>query len=290
MNTNVTLKTAWLVAAMVLVGCAGTVGETDSDIMTGAEDEVGTVDAELSSGVPIGSKLKTTSNLNLRTGAGTGYRVRLVIPKGGTVTTVNRSTPVKGWYNVKYNGVTGWAYGSYLNKVSSGGGSSTPSGSITAKNRDGAIRRAKAGVGYSYWWGHGRWSPNGPSSSTKGACYGSCPNCRHSGSYGADCSGYVAKIWQVPSSNTSLTNDSHPYSTSSFASDSSLWRGVKRASVKKGDAMNYRSGGSGHIFLYESGDGWGSMWAYEAKGCSYGVRRNIRTASSAYRAIARTGY
>jgi hypothetical protein len=69
-----------------------------------------------------------------------------------------------------------------------------------------------------------------------------------------------------------------------------LWRTVSRSSVKKGDAFVYHSNGAGHIFLYESGDGWGSMWAYEAKGCSYGIVHNLRTASSAYKAIARAGY
>ena len=32
------------------------------------------------------------------------------------------------------------------------------------------------------------------------------------------------------------------------------------------------------------------MWAYEAKGCSYGIVHDLRTTSSAYRAIRRTGY
>ena len=112
MNTRVTIKTGmWMVAALVFGGCAGTAGEsaTDSDVMTGAQDEVGTISSELSSGVPIGSHLKTTTGLNLRTGAGTGYRVRLVIPAGATVTTINRTTPSGGWYNIKYNGITAGA-------------------------------------------------------------------------------------------------------------------------------------------------------------------------------------
>lgn len=285
-----TMRGLWLAAAVVaLAGCAGTVGDsaTDSDLLTGAE-ETGTLTQELSSGVAIGSTLQTTANLNLRTGAGTGYRVRLVIPKGAKVTTVNRSTPVSGWYNIKYNGVVGWSYGGYLKLVSqpSSGGSS----SSTSSARDAAVSRAKSGVGFSYWWGHGRWVPGGLSSSTKGYCSGSCPNCSHSGGYGADCSGYVGKIWQVPSWNSDPRTDQHPYSTVNFVGSSSLWRTVSRGSVKKGDAFVYNSNGAGHIFLYESGDGWGSMWAYEAKGCSYGIVHNLRTASSSYKAIARAGY
>ncbi len=277
-------------AAMMLAGCAGAVGEsgTDSDVLLG-EEETGTISAELSSGVPLGSKLRTTANLNLRTGPSTGYRVRLVIPKGATVTTINRTAPSGGWYNVKYNGVEGWSHGGYLTLVSSGG-TSSGGGTAVSTARDAAVQRAKSGVGFSYWWGHGRWIPWGQTSSTRGSCTGSCPNCRHSGSYGADCSGYVGKIWQVPSWNDDPRVDQHPYSTINFVGSSSLWRTVSRASVRKADAFVYNSNGAGHIFLYESGDGWGSMWAYEAKGCSYGIVRNLRTASSSYKAIARAGY
>ncbi len=118
----------------------------------------------------------------------------------------------------------------------------------------------------------------------------SSPSFLHGGSYGADCSGYVAKIWQVPSSNSTLGTDAHPYSTASFVYDASQWSTVSRGSVKQGDALVYDSGGAGHIFLYDAGDGWGSMWAYEAKGCSYGVVHDLRTASSAYHAIRRAGW
>jgi hypothetical protein len=75
-----------------------------------------------------------------------------------------------------------------------------------------AIQRAQSGVGFSYKWGGGCWSPG---STSYGACYGSCPNCSHSGSWGADCSGFVAKVWQVPG-NEDLTSCDHPYSTVNF--------------------------------------------------------------------------
>lgn len=286
MNTARLMVLSATVAAM---GCAGSVGDTaaDGDLLTGAE-EFGTLSSELSAGVPLGSTLRTTANLNLRTSASMNAQVRLVIPSGATVTTVNVSQPSGGWYNIKYNGVTGWSYGSYLNLVSSpstGGG-----GTTTSSGRDGAILRAKGGVGFSYWWGHGRWIANGATSSNKGVCTGSCPNCSHSGSYGADCSGYVAKLWQIPSTNTNTTVDSHPYGTIHFIGSNSQWRTVSRSSALKGDAFVYNTNGAGHIFLYESGDAWGSLWAYEARGCSYGIVRNLRTVTSAYKVIRRTGY
>ena len=259
-------RAGWLVAALTLAGCTGTSSvQINSEPMDAAQDEIGTVNGELSAGVAVGSQLRTTAGLNLRTGAGTGYAVRLVIPMGATVTTVNVSAPSSGWYNVKYNGVTGWSYGSYLSLVSSGG-SSSGGGNVSA-DRAGAIARAKSGVGFSYFWGHGSWIPDG-ASSNYGSCAGSCPSCSHSGRYGADCSGYVAKIWQVPGSNTALTTDAHPYSTVSFLGASSQWSTVARGAALPGDALVYNADGAGHMFLFESGDGWGSMWAYEAKGCS----------------------
>src|SRR5690606_41693048 len=62
---------------------------------------------------------------------------------------------------------------------------------------------------------------------------------------------------------------------------------VSRSSLQKADALVYRSGGAGHIFIYEKGDGWNSMFAYECKGCSAGCIGGYRTASSSYKGIRR---
>lgn len=70
-----------------------------SDTLTGA-DERATVSDGLNTALPIGSTLVTTANLNLRTGPGTTYSIRLVIPRGAKVTTINRTTPEGAWYNV----------------------------------------------------------------------------------------------------------------------------------------------------------------------------------------------
>jgi hypothetical protein len=130
----------------------------------------------------------------------------------------------------------------------------------------------------------------GSTSSTKGSCTGSCPSCSHGGSYGADCSGYVAKIWQIPSTNTNLATDSHPYSTATFVGSNSQWTTIARDSAVKGDALVYNANGAGHIVLYESGDSWGNFWTYEARGCSYGIVHNLRSVTSAYKTIRRVGW
>lgn len=293
----ITLVSAVAVAAMV-AGCGG--NPSGDGAIVGASQEV--TGGGLTGSVPIGSILRTTGNLNLRSGPGTSHPVLQVMPLGAQVTTVQTTDPTGGFYNVSHNGTVGWASGSYLTLVQAGtgggggggaddggtdagGGGGNPSGP-----RDDAVARAQTGVGFSYWWGHGAWVPGGLSQSTAGSCSGSCPSCSHSGSYGADCSGYVAKIWQIPSSNTDPSVDSHPYATYDFYNASHGWHDVDRGSVQKGDALTYNSGGAGHIFLYESGDGWGSMWTYEAKGCSYGIVHDLRTASSAYKGIGHDGW
>ena len=55
-------------------------------------------------------------------------------------------------------------------------------------------------------------------------------------------------------------------------------------------ALVMRTSTTGHIVMYEKDDPWGSFWAYEARGCSYGVVHNLRTSlSSSYKGIRRDG-
>jgi hypothetical protein len=236
----------------------------------------------LTGSLELGSTLRNTVTLNLRTGPGTANGIRLVLPEGSDLLTVNVTEPTEGWYNVSFNGVEGWCSGKYLSFIKG------PVANPTA--RDQALVRAQGAVGFSYWWGHGRWVPSGATSSSIGSCTGNCPNCTHSGSSGADCSGYVGKVWEVPSSNSDPTIDSHPYSTVSFNGTNAQWSTIDRSALRPADALTYTVNGSGHIFIYESGDGWGSMWAYEARGCAYGIVHDLRTAGTEYKAIARAGY
>jgi len=254
--------------------------DLDSQELVGANEDTDTASAGVTGSLAVGATLKSTTDVNLRSGPGTSYGVLHVVPTGSQVTVV-ASAPQNGFYKVKHNGTTGWSSGKYYTEVTGGALSGA---------RQGALDRGKSMKGFSYWWGHGRWKPEGPTSSTKGSCSGSCPSCSHGGSYGADCSGFVAKAWRVPSSNDDITVDSHPYGTVHFDQDSSLWSTVARGNVKPADALVYNSGGAGHIVLYSSGDGWGSMYAYECKGCSAGCVYGLRTASSAYHAIRRAGW
>ena len=151
--------------------------------------------------------------------------------------------------------------------------------------RNEIMNLAVSGVDYSYWWGHGCWRSDGEQ---PGSCSGSCPDCTHSGSYGADCSGFASKVWQVPSPSP-IENDAHPYSTREFRYDTTHWSQVAREEALRGDCFVYRNSSNtgGHIVVYESGDPWGNLWTYEARGCSYGIVHNLRSLSSSYVAIRR---
>lgn len=307
-------------------GGAGGQTTYGAPIVPGADDEGATADGDVgddssdgplvavddaTTGAPAdgpmtalagGSQMTTTANLNLRKGAGTSYAVLAVIPSGSTVTVLN-PVATSGFLNIEWSGTKGWSSASYLTPVSTGGGStsSSSSGGATggggggtvdldgAPSPDNAFARAKAAVGFSYYWGGGAWLAAGPTSSTKGSCSGSCPSCSHSGKYGADCSGLVAKAWQFGTK--ALDVNSHPYSTASFVNDAAgKWSTVSRGSLRKGDAMVYNSGGHGHIVLYEKGDSWGTPTVVECRGCSYGCVYNARSFTSSYHGIRRSGF
>lgn len=260
----------FLVLAVVAAGCGGGTSQVESVELKGVDESAGASANAITACVTAGAVLQTTTDLNLRSGAGTSYGILATMPANTQINEAGGGCPTSGWYKVTFAGVTGWASGSYLTLVTN-----------TPTARDNAIVRAQGIVGFSYWWGHGAWKAG----ASVGSCSGDCGSCTHTGSYGADCSGFVAKAWVVPSTNNNVTVDSHPYSTANFNVDSSSWTTITRDSLLKADALVYNDSGAGHIFLYESGDGWGSMYAYECKGCSYGCVYNLRTASTTYHAI-----
>jgi hypothetical protein len=158
-----------------------------------------------------------------------------------------------------------------------------------SETTDDIICRAQSGVGFSYWWGGECWCATGADgcdpdySCGTGSCSGNCPSCTHSGSYGADCSGYVSRVWQVPHAIPVDACHTERYVAESFHSSGPYWNQVSRNSLQPADALASTT----HVVLYESGDGWGSMWVYESKGCSYGIVHNIRSCSSSYNAARR---
>ena len=280
-----------LLSGCMGLGCGAELGRGGAPGAPGAGDEgdspdttlatEGSADPQVASAM-VGHKALVTaqSGLHLRTGPSTSNAILLTIPFGGEVDVLAASG---GWNQVTYSAHTGWASAAYLETETSGGGGGSGGGGTAI---DQAIARAQSGVGFSYRWGGGCWNPG---STAFGACFGTCPSCTHSGTWGADCSGYMAKVWQVPST-SSLSTCDHPYTTSSFRNTQAHWSPVSRSSARRGDALVHYDNGAGHIFLFESGDPWSWMTVYEAKGCSYGIVHDTRMAGSTYIAIRRDGF
>ena len=126
---------------------------------------------------------------------------------------------------------------------------------------DEMIAYAATGVGSEYVWGVGAWNASDRSWS------------------GADCSGYVGKVFQVPAY-TATTTYSHPYSTANFYNESTHWSRVSRSSPEEGDAWVRHSSGAGHTGIHDYGDSWGSPVAYEAMGTAWGIVHGSNSSAS----------
>jgi hypothetical protein len=148
--------------------------------------------------------------------------------------------------------------------------------------------RGTSAEGFSYWWGGECWCAAGctpdlascaPGACTANAGSTGCPDCTHTGTYGADCSGFVSKAWQVPDPHAVDACHVDRYVASSFTADHAYWDVVSMDSLQPGDAVASDS----HVILvigYE--DNAGEHEVVEAKGCSYGIVRQSRTFASQY--------
>ena len=86
----------------------------------------------------------TTTDLNLREGPGTWYGVILVMPAGAYVEIVEDQQD--GFYRVRYDGVSGWAYADYLSRDGGNDGGGGGGGSATVVT-DALNLRAGPGTG-----------------------------------------------------------------------------------------------------------------------------------------------
>ncbi|AKV04048.1 hypothetical protein AKJ09_10711 [Labilithrix luteola] len=269
----------------------GDVGDEGDGPLVGTDDTPGATVPGDDAGFTADETAETTADLNLRSGPATTFSILAVIPQGAVVTILN-PTPTNGFLNVSWNGINGWCSAKYLSSATAPSTGATPGDAVDVNGPSSpanALARAKLAVGFSYYWGGGAWLEAGVSKSTAGACSGSCPKCTHSGKYGADCSGLVAKAWQFGPA--ALATNGHPYSTGDFVKDSAgKWSTVSRGALKAGDALVYNSGSAGHIVLWEKGDGWGASTVYECRGCSYGCVYNTRTFGTSFHGIRKAGF
>jgi uncharacterized protein (TIGR03382 family) len=148
-------------------------------------------------------------------------------------------------------------------------------------SREDLIARARPGVGYSYWWGGGCFQQDG--GGNHGSCVGNCPDCTHGGSYGADCSGFVFKVWQINGTEASSHCNHGPYTANAYSTTQSQWRHINHGDAKAADLLS----SSTHVVIVQSGDPWGTPTVMEARGCSYGIQRNTRAFGSSYTASER---
>lgn len=134
------------------------------------------------------------------------------------------------------------------------------------------VARGESAIGTNYTWGGESWVPN-----QAGA--------------GPDCSGLVLKSWEVPQTllyqeEDGVNADIIPrYTTYHFYYLLGPWSEVSdRSQLRKGDILVRYSGGSGHVVLYDQGDGWNNPIIYEAPYTGAQVRRVSRYLDSSYRA------
>ncbi len=150
------------------------------------------------------------------------------------------------------------------------------------------VCRGTSAEGFSYEWGGECWCASGcapdltscqPGVCTPNPGYSGCPNCTHTGTYGADCSGFVSKAWQVPEPYALNACDVSRYTASSFTADHAYWDVVPMTELQPADAAASQT----HVVLiidYE--DPYGEHEVVEAKGCVYGIIRQSRSFSSSF--------
>ncbi|MDP4126233.1 MAG: SH3 domain-containing protein, partial [Bacillota bacterium] len=90
-----------------------------------------------------------SSSLNLRQAAGTTSAVLAAIPKNTQVDVISKNA--SNWYNVIYNGQTGWVSGSYLTVKTVA--VTTPAAEVSRSGRDVLVDDALALVGAPYVFG-----------------------------------------------------------------------------------------------------------------------------------------
>ncbi len=159
----------------------------------------------------------TASNLNVRSGAGTGYQILAQAPYGAELTLLE--TVDASWYKISYNGVVGFVSSQYVRNERIIGNTTSRSGGRTSSQDNAAlIEFAKKYLGLPYRYG------------------GSTPA-------GFDCSGFVQYVFSnfgVRLSRTTYTQ---------------VYEGVQisKANLQMGDLVFFGSAGNvNHVGIYIS--------------------------------------
>lgn len=81
--------------------------------------------------LPASASARTTTRLNMRSGAGTNFPVITVIPSGATVSLLGQTQ--SGFQRVRYATYEGWAFGTYLQPLSSSGNITTTTANVNLR-------------------------------------------------------------------------------------------------------------------------------------------------------------
>lgn len=82
--------------------------------------------------------MRTKENLHLRTGAGTGYRSLLVMPKGSEIQLISKSS---AWARVSYKGQTGYCSTDFIEDIPSRLGGKVTASALNVRSGPGAQNR-----------------------------------------------------------------------------------------------------------------------------------------------------
>lgn len=126
-NTPIVSRTLFTAAFAALAslgfaatGCAAETGQETTEDGAIVEEQA----EAITGSVAAGTVLVATENVNLRASASTSARILTTIPEGSRVTAVGGAS-VNGFYKVTYRGQTGFAYGTYLDREGTGGGTTS---------------------------------------------------------------------------------------------------------------------------------------------------------------------
>lgn len=121
MRVNPFLRTCWLVALASLSALAACEARSDRDLPSEeAGDSSADTDVEALTGqMPVGASLHVTTDLNLRSQPSTSASVITVMPAGAIVT-LKAGEPNNGFYQIAYQGTTGWSSGKFLEPADDG--------------------------------------------------------------------------------------------------------------------------------------------------------------------------
>lgn len=142
MHRSLQRSLSFLFAATLFSAFAGCLATND-----GPADESMNGDGEheaLTGSLPVGTQLQTTTALNFRSGPSTSNSVIDVLP-GGTIVTLAASAPSNGFYNVTYEGTTGWCSGTYLEPAQ--GGATVATSASTSSSSSSSSSGAGGGNG-----------------------------------------------------------------------------------------------------------------------------------------------